>query len=490
MFAYNKEIKSFMKRELLLGMGLLMGATAYADKVEFSTLPQAAQKTVNELRQGAVIEDIDKETKDGRTFYEVTFKRDGKNVDLKVNEDGSLIQDGKKGIVGDLKLPNLAGRKMQMNELPQAVQNTIRAHSNGAPIEDIDRETKDGRTVYDVAFKRDGKNTELKINEDGSIIQDNKKGILADAKLPNFGNRKMQLNELPAPVQKTIRAHANGAPIEDIDRETKDGRTVYDVAFKRDGKNTELKVAEDGTVIRDGNYRADNHRDNNNRLGNVFQGKDRNNPEVEFAQLPAAVQKSIRAQLGGATIADIDHKTRDGQSVYEVEYERKGRNTEFVVAEDGTILRQPNNRVGFVSRSRADVSRLPMAVQNSIREQSAGRPVADIDEETRDGRRVYEVEFKKDGKNTEVVIAEDGSVINESSGAAAKVNAVLGSGKVQMNELPAAVQRTIRAQSGGAVVEDIDREVKNGRTVYEVHFKRDGKNNEIKVGEDGTLIKD
>jgi len=390
-----------MKRELIIGIGLLMGASAYADKVEFSTLPAAAQKTVNDHRQGAVIEDIDRETKDGRTFYEVTFKRDGKNVDLRVNPDGTLIQDtDKKGVLGnvDVKLPDLGGRKMQLSELPVAVQNTIRSHSNGAPIEDIDRETKDGRTIYEVAFKRDGKNTELKVAEDGSVIRDD--------------NNKLSLN-----------------------------------------------------------------------LG-------KNESRVEFSQLPAAVRKTIQSQAGAAKIADLDRETRDGRVVYEVEFERQGRNTEIVVAEDGTLLKQQTPRAGFVSRSRTDVSRLPMAVQNSIRQHSAGGAVADIDEETRDGRRVYEVEFQREGKNNELVFAEDGSILTESSGGQATVLGRIQSNKVTLNQLPAAAQRTVRAHSGGAVIEDIDREEKDGRVVYEVHFKREGKNNEIRVGEDGSLIKD
>ena len=52
------------------------------------------------------------------------------------------------------------------------------------------------------------------------------------------------------------------------------------------------------------------------------------------------------------------------------------------------------------------------------------------------------------------------------------------------------MQKTIREQSGGAKIADIDRETRTGRVLWEVEFEKDGKNTEIHVGEDGTLVQD
>ena len=57
-----------------------------------------------------------------------------------------------------------------MNDLPEAVQKTIREHSADAKIADIDKETRTGRTVYEVQFAEPGKNPKLHIAEDGSIV--------------------------------------------------------------------------------------------------------------------------------------------------------------------------------------------------------------------------------------------------------------------------------------------------------------------------------
>lgn len=66
--------------------------------------------------------------------------------------------------------------------------------------------------------------------------------------------------------------------------------------------------------------------------------------------------------------------------------------------------------------------------------------------------------------------------------------------KVQWSDLPAAVQETITENTHNGKIKEIEKETKtkNGKlvTVYEVEVKKsDGKEIEIKVGDDGKLIK-
>src|ERR1051325_1137511 len=58
----------------------------------------------------------------------------------------------------------------------------------------------------------------------------------------------------------------------------------------------------------------------------------------------------------------------------------------------------------------------------------------------------------------------------------------------RMEDLPAAVQKTVREQAGGQPIADIDREDRNGQTIWEVEFEREGRNPTIHVGNDGTLM--
>lgn len=65
-----------------------------------------------------------------------------------------------------------------------------------------------------------------------------------------------------------------------------------------------------------------------------------------------------------------------------------------------------------------------------------------------------------------------------------------GDQKVEMKDLPAAVQKTIQDHLAGGAVTGIDKESENGQTRYSADVKQpDGKKSEIKVAEDGKLIK-
>jgi hypothetical protein len=61
--------------------------------------------------------------------------------------------------------------------------------------------------------------------------------------------------------------------------------------------------------------------------------------------------------------------------------------------------------------------------------------------------------------------------------------------KVAMNELPTAVQKTIRDNLGGGTVTETVKETKGGKTYYEAEVQKSGGEKvEIKVAEDGNLI--
>ena len=151
---------------------------------------------------------------------------------------------------------------------------------------------------------------------------------------------------------------------------------------------------------------------------------------------------------------------------------------------------------------------LPPAVQKTVREQAGTSKIADIDRETRTGRIVWEVEIEQQGRNTEIHVAEDGSLVDTgllgrtepapstapgASGTAVGNPASGQTGRVfagtRWEDLPPAVQQKAAQFGGKANVQDIDRESENGRAVYEIEFKREGRNLEIEFFEDGTILK-
>jgi hypothetical protein len=90
-----------MKKSILLSVGAMVFATSALagkeEKAQWSELPAVVQKTIMDNADGGKVEGIERETKskDGKTItvYEAEVKKpDGKKVEIKVGEDGKLIE--------------------------------------------------------------------------------------------------------------------------------------------------------------------------------------------------------------------------------------------------------------------------------------------------------------------------------------------------------------------------------------------------------------
>jgi uncharacterized membrane protein YkoI len=375
-----------------------------------------------------------------------------------------------------------AGKNVKLNEVPDPVQKTITTQSQGNEQGiKIEQDTEKGRTVYNVQFQKDGKNTRLCIAEDGSILKDNRqnKGRSAEARIDSdtgsaiaevtTSNKRADTASLPQPVQDTIRMVADLNAVEKVRQSTRDGRTVYDVELQQTGRNRRLEISSDGTVMRDNHYQA--------RIG--FRGTDRqiresagaearidrdtgtasaevttSNKRADTASLPQPVQDTIRMVADLNAVEKVRQSTRDGRTVYDVELQQTGRNRHLEISSDGTVMRDNHHqaRIGFRGTDR------------QIRE-SAG---AEVNARAKTDRDTDRNQNRTDDRDYR-------------SGNAKKLS---------FNELPAPVQKTLREQGDPSTIEHINRETKDRRTVYEVEFKKEGRNTKLHVAEDGSVVKD
>jgi hypothetical protein len=59
----------------------------------------------------------------------------------------------------------------------------------------------------------------------------------------------IKLTDAPAAVQKTVNEKAAGAKIVRMEKEQEHGKTVYEAVISKDGKETGIEVAADGTYL-------------------------------------------------------------------------------------------------------------------------------------------------------------------------------------------------------------------------------------------------
>lgn len=239
---------------------------AYGQKRSHSVgeLPPAVQQALTEAGKGAAVKKVDQRTLNGRTVYEVEFEREGAlNRRFRITDDGVIFAGasvfagtnptaGAAAAVGEAApvMPFPSEPLSAFHELPAAVREAVKKVAAGRTIADIDRETWEGRTVYEVEFSEPGLNPQVLIAEDGAVVRAEEKagGRVGTAIRGFFG---LQLTDAPAAVQATVRREARDRPIHDIDVKTRQGQRIYEVELGENDTRFELHVAEDGRILRD-----------------------------------------------------------------------------------------------------------------------------------------------------------------------------------------------------------------------------------------------
>jgi uncharacterized membrane protein YkoI len=270
-----------------------------------------------------------------------------------------------------------------------------------------------------------------------------------------------------------------------VERETRNGQVVYDAEFKRQGLNRHVVFSPDGSVLPD------------QTLTERVEDKFTTAPSIAVSDLPAAVQKTVKEQQGGRAIADIDKETWNGQTVYEVEFRDKGPNSRIHIAPDGSMVVSKDRKPGaYVGTQLSDT---PAAVQATVKRTVSNATIEDVDRKTKDGQAVYDVEIKQEGLNRHLKIAENGTLLSDSNqqsskGVGERVRETLHLGgdttTMTLDQVPAAVQKTIRDNGATGTLKPIKREMRDGRAQYDVEFEKSGKNTRLTINEDGTIQKD
>ena len=153
----------------------------------------------------------------------------------------------------------------------------------------------------------------------------------------------------------------------------------------------------------------------------------------------------------------------------------------------------------FAGEKRVALDDCPTAVQAVLRRVANGGRVIEVQRETNDGDVVYEAELEAGGRrlivlvhqhdklNSKVVVRQrrDGAAEDEDDEEESEE-------RVTLSQLPRAVRATLRRESRGGEIEELEREVEHGRVIYEaeVEFETGGREllYEIEIAENGTLL--
>jgi len=128
------------------------------------------------------------------------------------------------------------------------------------------------------------------------------------------------------------------------------------------------------------------------------------------------------------------------------------------------------------TETKVTMKSLPVAVQQTVKEQSKGAVLKGLAKEVENGQTFYEAELSVNGRNRDVLIDPTGKIVEIED-------------QVTLSSLPPVVKDEIAKQAGKGRIMIVESITKDGVIVaYEAHVKTGQKISEIKVDPSGKLL--
>src|ERR1035437_9640192 len=123
-------------------------------------------------------------------------------------------------------------KKLELKDLPPAVQKTIQDESKGAGIKNIGKETEAGKTQYEVETMLNGKHRDFNVDAKGALL------VVED---------ESTIDAVPAPAKAAILKKVADGKLGMVELFRRGGETMYEAAYTgKDGKRHEVLVKADG----------------------------------------------------------------------------------------------------------------------------------------------------------------------------------------------------------------------------------------------------
>ena len=176
---------------------------------------------------------------------------------------------------------------------------------------------------------------------------------------------------------------------------------------------------------------------------------------IKIGDCPKAVQKTIRSEARGGRITEIEKETSAGRVVFEAEVSIDDNVYEVHVSPQGVLLAKILDSPGTPGEEKDDDA--------GQADDDNGTQKAEDDEDEDDGDDEEDAEQEDEGEHV-----------------------------VKIIDLPKSVRKTLKREARGGEIEEIEREVENGRVVYDVDVEfevgREELVYELLIREDGVLI--
>jgi len=199
--------------------------------------------------------------------------------------------------------------------------------------------------------------------------------------------------------------------------------------------------------------------------------------ELQLADCPAAVRKTLTEEAKGARIEAISREQEeDGETTYWADVVIGGKTYGIGVTEDGTL-----SEISLqVDEDEVPLSECPAAVRKTFQEETRGAQVGGVGRKAKSGTTVYGAVVALGGKDYAVKVAEDGTLTEKTL--------VVVEDEVKLADCPAAVRKGLLDATGGGTIHEVTRSSGLVKRVYMAGVEIHNRSYVVEVAEDGSLI--
>ena len=126
-------------------------------------------------------------------------------------------------------------KKVKMQDLPAAVQQAVKEHSQGATIKGLAMEVEKGKKLYEAELSVNGKSRDITFDEQGKLVS---------------AEEETSLDKIPAAARAAIEKGAGAGKITLVESVTEDGITSYEAQVTTGKKKSEVKVDASGKTVK------------------------------------------------------------------------------------------------------------------------------------------------------------------------------------------------------------------------------------------------
>jgi hypothetical protein len=202
-------------------------AQADEENIPLDKLPRAVVDAVKDKFPDAKLVAAEKETRDGKVFYEVMLKNKDLSIEMLLTPEGKIV---------------VIEQPIPARELPKAVRKAIDDSFPKATVKSVEETTREDKKTYGVLLENDqmiGKEkqkVQLQLTSEGKVIASQK---LIGAK------------DLPKAVTEALEKKYSGAEIMRANERTQDGKVSYLVILETADKKLMAILDREGKILKD-----------------------------------------------------------------------------------------------------------------------------------------------------------------------------------------------------------------------------------------------